>query len=104
MKKLNHKYIAADGIHPGEILKDELTARKLKAVDLSEQTELSKGFISQLVNGNRSITATIAVKLQLALGIPAEHWLKMQCDYDISLAWKELEKAKVANKKKPVSA
>lgn len=71
MTKLNHKYIAADEIHPGEILKDELTARKLKAVDLSEKTGLSKGFISQLINGSRSITATIAVKLELAIGIPA---------------------------------
>lgn len=104
MKKLHNKYIATDEVHPGEILKDELTDMNLKAVNLSEMTGLSKSFISQLLKGDRSITAAIAVKLQLALGIPAEHWLKMQCDYDISIAWKELEKAKSATKKKPVAA
>jgi addiction module HigA family antidote len=91
MNKYQNKFIAEDEIHPGEILKDELTARGLRAVDLVDLTNLSKAFISQIINGTRSINATTAVKLELALGISAKTWLTMQCDYDISIARKALK-------------
>ncbi len=98
MKKYPYKIIAEDEIHPGEILKDELTARGLRAVDLVELTGLSKAFISQVINGTRSINATTAVKLELALDIPAKTWLTMQCDYDISIARKEIKQYKIKKK------
>jgi addiction module HigA family antidote len=99
MKKYPYKFIAEDEIHPGEILKDELTARGLRAVDLVELTSLSKAFISQIINGSRSINATTAVKLEVAIGIPAKTWLTMQCDYDIAQARKELKLLKPLKKK-----
>lgn len=94
MNKNLNKFIAEDEVHPGEILKDELTARGLKAVDLVELTNLSKAFISQIINGTRSINATTAVKLELAIGIPAKTWLTMQCDYDIAEARKKMKEFK----------
>lgn len=99
MKKYPYKFIAEDEIHPGEILKDELTARGLRAVDLVELTSLSKAFISQIINGTRSINATTAVKLEIALGIPAKTWLTMQCDYDIALARKQMKLFKTPKKR-----
>ena len=38
---------------------------------------------SDLLKGKRNISASIAVRLEKELNIPAEFWLGLQMDYDL---------------------
>ena len=55
---------------------------------LSKKTGLSETRVSQIIKGNRSITAETAVKLGKFFGVPAEFWMNLQALYDIEEAQK----------------
>lgn len=50
-------------VHPGRLLKRELTARKLSANRLSLDIGVPSGRVTDILNGRRSITADTAVRL-----------------------------------------
>ncbi|MEX8547035.1 MAG: HigA family addiction module antitoxin [Mucilaginibacter sp.] len=76
--------------HPGELLQEEVEARKLKKSDLAQQLGLLPGHLSELFKGKRHINARLAVKLEKILGVSAEYWLGLQSAYDLAEA-RELE-------------
>jgi addiction module HigA family antidote len=47
--------------------------------------------ISQIVNGQRSITADTALRLARYFGTSAAIWLRLQVRYDLEVAEKELK-------------
>ena len=53
---------------------------------LSKETGLSETRVSQIIKGNRSITAETAVKLGKFFGVPAEFGMNLQAFYDIEEA------------------
>jgi HTH-type transcriptional regulator / antitoxin HigA len=73
-------------IHPGESLKDELAFLNLTQVDLSKRTGLSEKHISQIINGQDPITPDTALKLERAIGTPAEFWNNLQKNYELNQA------------------
>ncbi len=86
MKKLKN-------IHPGEILKEEfLVPMGITVYRLSRETGLSQIRLSQIIKGNRSITAETAVKLGKFFNVPAEFWMNLQSLYDIEEAQKQYGK------------
>ena len=70
-------------IHPGEHLKDELIARNITQKKLAELMVVSFKIISEIINEKKDITPAIAIKLDAALDIDAEFWLKSQIRYNI---------------------
>lgn len=80
-----------DEIHPGEILLEdfmkpmEITARKLAA-----DIDVSPSRISELVHGQRPITADTALRLGLFFGMDPRFWLNLQSEYDMRVAHREL--------------
>jgi len=71
-------------IHPGEILLEEfLQPLKITAYRLSKDLEIPQTRISQIIKGNRSITADTALRLSSFFGNSAKFWLGLQDDYDI---------------------
>ena len=73
-----------DNIHPGEILQEEfLIPMKISAYRLSKDTEIPQTRISQIIKGNRRITADTALRLSSYFGNTAKFWLGLQADYDI---------------------
>ncbi len=71
-------------IHPGEILQEEfLKPLEVTAYRLSKDTELPQTRISQILKGNRRITADTALRLSSYFGNSAKFWLGLQDDYDI---------------------
>ena len=71
-------------IHPGEILLEEfLKPLEISAYRLSKDTEIPQTRISQIIKGNRRITADTAVRLSSYFGNSAKFWLGLQADYDI---------------------
>ncbi len=71
-------------IHPGKILKEEfLEPLNISAYKLSKDTGIPQIRLSQIVKGNRSITANTALKLSKYFGNSPEFWLGLQMAYDI---------------------
>lgn len=80
-------------IHPGEVLKEEfLEPMEISVYRLSKETGLSETRLSQIIKGNRSITAETAIKLGKFFGVPAEFWMNLQTLYDIEEAQKRHKK------------
>ena len=77
MKKLKN-------IHPGEILQEEFLAPlAISAYKLSKDIGISQTRISEILKGNRRITADTALRLSKYFGTTAKFWLGLQDDYDI---------------------
>jgi antitoxin HigA-1 len=77
MKKLKN-------IHPGEILLEEfLIPLDISAYRLSKEISIPQTRISEIVKGNRRITADTALRLSKFFGNSAKFWLGLQDDFDI---------------------
>lgn len=71
-------------IHPGEILFEEfLKPLGITAYRLSKDTEIPQTRISQILKGNRRITADTAMRLGSYFANSPKFWLGLQDDYDI---------------------
>jgi antitoxin HigA-1 len=71
-------------IHPGEILKEEfLIPFGVSAYKLSKDIDIPQTRISEIVKGNRRITADTALRLSKYFGNSAKFWLGLQDDFDI---------------------
>ena len=71
-------------IHPGEILKEEfLEPLSISAYRLSKETFIPQTRISEILKGNRRITADTALRLAKYFGTSAKFWLGLQDDYDL---------------------
>ncbi len=73
-------------IHPGRILKRELTARGLSANRLALGLRVPSGRITDILNGKRSITPETALRLARAFGTSADFWMNLQTRYDLAIA------------------
>ena len=77
MKKLKN-------IHPGEILQEEfLKPLEISAYRLSKDIRIPQTRVSEIVKGNRRITADTALRLSKYFGNSAKFWLGLQDDFDI---------------------
>lgn len=71
-------------IHPGEVLQEEfLIPLNLTAYRLSKDTFIPQTRISQIVKGQRKITADTALRLSQYFGTSAKFWLGLQDDFDL---------------------
>ena len=72
-------------IHPGRILKREMTARGLSANKLALALRVPSGRITQILNGKRGISADTALRLACYLGNSAQFWVNLQSRYDLAV-------------------
>ena len=71
-------------IHPGEVLKKEfLKPLNISAYRLCMDINVPQTRISEIIKGNRSITADTALRLSKYFGNSANFWLGLQNDFDI---------------------
>lgn len=71
-------------ITPGEILLHEfLTPLEISQYRLSKDLEIPQTRVSEIIKGNRRISADTAVRLSAYFGNSAKFWLGLQDDYDI---------------------
>jgi addiction module HigA family antidote len=71
-------------IHPGEVLAEEfLKPLNITAYKLAKDIEIPQTRISEIVKGNRRITADTALRLSKYFGNSAKFWLGLQDDFDI---------------------
>ena len=89
-------------VHPGRLLKRELTARSLSANRLALDLGVPSGRITDILNGRRSITADTALRLGRYFGNGAQFWLDLQGQHDIAVVEKE-RGAEIAERVKPAA-
>ena len=71
-------------IHPGEVLAEEfLKPLNITAYKLAKDIEIPQTRVSEIVKGNRRITADTALRLGRYFGNSAKFWLGLQDDFDI---------------------
>ena len=81
-----------DEIHPGEILlEDFMKPMGITARQLSADIDVSPSRISDIVHGNRPITADTALRLGLFFSMEPRFWLNLQSEYDMRVAKRDLQ-------------
>jgi antitoxin HigA-1 len=92
----NGKKVTTDVLlHPGEVLADELSAREIKQKDFAQKLKLQPPHLNDLLKSKRHVSARIALKIEHELGIDAAYWLRLQMNYDLEVAKKEMQLEKI---------
>jgi antitoxin HigA-1 len=79
-------------IHPGEILLEEfLKPLGMSMNKLAEELHVPANRITQIVEGDRSITGETALRLARYFGTSPEFWLGMHKDYELQVARDQFE-------------
>ena len=71
----------------------------LTAYRVAKELHVSLPRINDLIHERRAMTADTALRLERYLGMPAQFWMAVQADYDIRLAAKKPELAKIKRAK-----
>lgn len=91
-------------IHPGQILREEfLKPLDLNANQLAQKIFVPAGRITQILNGQRAISADTAIRLSKFFGNSPQFWLNMQSHYELELA-EDAGAGEIAEKIQPYHA
>lgn len=71
-------------IHPGQVLSEEfLVPMGISAYRLAKDIGIPQTRVSQIIKGERRVTADTALRLSKYFGISAKFWLGLQNDFDL---------------------
>lgn len=73
-------------IHPSEHLRDELDELGLSARAFAKLLDIPVNRVTQILNGQRGISADTALRLARYFGTSAEFWMNLQQIYELRLA------------------
>lgn len=76
-------------IHPGEHLKDELAELGMSAAALAREIEVPSNRITEILDGQGTVTGDMALRLGRFFETSAEFWLNLQKLYELRLAEQE---------------
>jgi addiction module HigA family antidote len=82
--------MARTAIHPGEHLADELRETGMSATELARQINVPVNRITQIINGQRAVTADTALRLGHWFGTGPEIWLNLQLLYELRRAQQQV--------------
>jgi antitoxin HigA-1 len=84
--------------HPGEILREDcLKPRHLTITAAAKGLGVSRGSLSELLNGHSGVSAEMAIRLEKAGWGFADSWLRNQLSYDL---WNARRRAKAIKVKR----
>lgn len=76
-------------ISPGELIKEELEARRWNTAFLSGWLGADLQTVEGIIDGKKRITARSALALSRALGTSREYWLNLESAYRADLRFKQ---------------
>lgn len=76
-------------IHPGEHLAEQLQALAMSAAELARKLKVPTNRITEILNGQRSVTGDTALRLGHFFRTSPEFWLNLQKLYELRLAEKK---------------
>jgi addiction module HigA family antidote len=77
-------------IHPGVFLRDELETLHVSARKFAEHIHVPHNAITGIMDGERSISAQMAIRLGQAFGTTPQYWQDLQAIYDLKRARAEM--------------
>ena len=77
-------------IHPGSILRDELETLGMSARKFAEHIHVPHNAITEIMNGERAISAQMAIRLGQAFNSTPQYWMNLQSIYDLKRARAEM--------------
>jgi len=78
-------------LHPGQVLSEVyMTEMGLNQSQLAAKCKCSPRKINEIVNGKRAISPEFAIQLEKFLGTTAEMWVRIQAEYDLWQARKNV--------------
>ena len=80
-------------IHPGEHLAEELKELNMSAAELARQLKVPTNRVTEILNGQRSITGDTALRLAHFFGTSAQFWLNLQSLYELRVAERKVGKS-----------
>jgi len=77
--------------HPGEVLRDYLG--ETDVTSLAQRLKVARTTLSRILNGHSGISASMAIRLaEILPNTEPEFWLRMQMNYDLWQARKEMRR------------
>jgi addiction module HigA family antidote len=73
-------------VHPGEILADDLAALGLSARRFAEHIGVPPNAVTAILNGERRVTAEMALRLGKVFGTGERYWMNLQSLYEAKIA------------------
>ena len=80
------KFIPAPPIGPGEFLRKRILGdkdTKITQEQLADAMDVSRFSVNQIINGHRSVTAEMALRLAHVTSTSPQFWLNLQRDVDL---------------------
>jgi len=83
--------VTTEAVHPGGILLEEfLVPYGVSRYRLAKETFMDITRISEIIKGERGITADTALRFSLFFGNAPEYWMNLQSRYDLELRRREI--------------
>ena len=73
-------------VHPGMMIKPELDERGISQKKFAEMLGTQPSHLSEVLNGKRTLTTELAMKIESAIGLPAKILLSAQTQYELESA------------------
>ena len=73
-------------VHPGEVLREELDALGVSANALSKALDVPMKRVTMILDGQRGVTADIALRLARYFGTTPQLWLNLQKTWELRCA------------------
>ena len=91
--------------HPGEIVREDcVKALGLTVTAAAEGLGVTRKALSELLNGHSGVSPEMAIRLEMAGWSTADHWLRMQMQYDLWHARQRATRIKVKRFQQPEPA
>jgi antitoxin HigA-1 len=75
-------------IHPGTFLQEALAELDVTQAEFARKIGVSAMRVSHVINGQRPVTAELALLFGQSFGQTPQYWLNLQADYDLKVAQK----------------
>jgi addiction module HigA family antidote len=73
-------------IHPGSFLRDELDVLNVSARKFAEHIHVPHNAVTEIMRGERAVSARMAIRLGQAFGTTPQYWLNLQAIHDLKVA------------------
>jgi addiction module HigA family antidote len=70
--------------HPGALIRDDIEELGLSIAEAAAGLGVTRQQLYRVIRGQSAVSPEMAVRLERALGGPADTWLRMQANYDLA--------------------
>jgi addiction module HigA family antidote len=81
--------------HPGAVIEDVIDGLRVAKTDIADMLGISRQQLHAILAGRKPLSPTTAVRVSKLIGGSPESWLRMQADFDVWHAEREVDTSKI---------